>query len=140
VAAFEAFCGIGVTVTPEQIQEAVKTVFESNKANILGMLEPRGGRLSKKRFEHATEDRYHTNVGALIGKVRELQKWSDVKAVKEEIEKQLEALLGPKTAADAEPKKKDKTKAKAKAETVDAGTAESSEAPAASSAASSKFY
>jgi hypothetical protein len=71
---FNDYCGVNVTVTPAQIQSAVKAVFEKHKEKIV-------------------EQRYRYNTGLLIGNVRELLKWADGKAVRNEIEVQVNALL-----------------------------------------------
>lgn len=93
---FERECGVGVVVTPEEIDKAVEEQIRLNKDAIVSQ-------------------RYHFNVGKLMQEVRNQLKWADGKAVKSEIEVQIFDLLGPKTEADLKPlpkpdKKKDKVK------------------------------
>lgn len=84
---FERECGIGVVVTPEQIEEAVEAAVSKYRNNI--MLE-----------------RYRFNMGLLMGDVRTKLKWADGKIVKNEVDLQVLNLLGPKTEADLEKKAK----------------------------------
>ncbi|XP_055852721.1 probable glutamine--tRNA ligase [Episyrphus balteatus] len=93
---FEKECGVGVVVTPEEIDRAVEEQIRLHKDALI-------------------EQRYHFNVGKIMQEVRNQLKWADGKAVKSEIEVQIFDLLGPKTDADLKPlpkpdKKKDKTK------------------------------
>ncbi|KAJ3692027.1 hypothetical protein LUZ60_012377 [Juncus effusus] len=89
---FEQACGVGVEVSKEEIQSAVKTVLAENMNAIV-------------------EQRYHINVGNLYGQVRKLQPWADAKIVKEEIDSKLFSILGEKTEADEKkPMKKKKEK------------------------------
>jgi hypothetical protein len=55
--------------------------------------------------------RYHFNTNTLLAGVRARVKWADVNDVKAEIERQVTALLGPKTDADLA-QRPDKKKAK----------------------------
>ncbi|XP_072136303.1 glutamine--tRNA ligase [Mobula birostris] len=84
---FERECGIGVVVSPEQIEEAVEAAVSKYKTQI--MLE-----------------RYRFNMGLLMGDVRSKLKWADGKIVKNEVDLQVLNLLGPKTEADLEKKTK----------------------------------
>ncbi|KAJ4808672.1 Glutamine--tRNA ligase [Rhynchospora pubera] len=89
---FEQACGIGVEVSPEEIQASVKAIVDENMDAIL-------------------EQRYHINVGSLCGQVRKLQPWGDAKIVKEELDRKLFEILGEKTEADEKkPMKKKKEK------------------------------
>lgn len=89
---FEEACGVGVVVSFEEIQLAVSDVLNEN-------------------MEAIVEQRYRINVGSLCGQVRKRHPWGDAKLVKEEIEKRLMEILGPKTEADnAKPMKKKKEK------------------------------
>jgi len=89
---FEEACGVGVVVSFEEIQLAVSDVLNEN-------------------MEAIVEQRYRINVGSLCGQVRKRHPWGDAKLVKEEIEKRLVEILGPKTEADnAKPMKKKKEK------------------------------
>ncbi|XP_048462236.1 glutamine--tRNA ligase isoform X2 [Rhincodon typus] len=51
-------------------------------------------------------DRYHFNMGLLMGEVRNKLKWADGKIIKNEVDLQVLNLLGPKTEADLEKKTK----------------------------------
>ncbi|XP_070559833.1 glutamine--tRNA ligase-like [Ptychodera flava] len=88
--AFEESCGIGVQVTPEQIEEAVEAVINKNKDALL-------------------EKRYHFNMGTMMGEIRSKLKWADGKAIKNEIDMQVLDLLGPKTETDKQKPSKTKT-------------------------------
>nr|CAB3460431.1 unnamed protein product [Digitaria exilis] len=100
---FEEACGVGVVVSFEEIQSTVTDVLNEN-------------------MEAIVEQRYRINeltvicsfffpVGSLCGQVRKKHPWGDAKSVKEEIEKKLVEILGPKTEADnAKPMKKKKEK------------------------------
>ncbi|AAG28798.1 glutaminyl-tRNA synthetase (glnrs), putative [Arabidopsis thaliana] len=96
---FEEACGVGIEVSPEDIEKAVKGIFEENKKTIL-------------------EQRYRTNVGELFGHVRKSLPWADPKIVKKLIDEKMYELLGEKTAADNEKptKKKEKKEKPAKVE------------------------
>ncbi|KAM9326993.1 glutamine--tRNA ligase [Gastrophryne carolinensis] len=87
VADFERECGVGVVVTPEEIEEAVEAVLKKYKEQLLG-------------------ERYRFNMGLLMGEARNRLKWADGKIVKNEVDMQVLHLLGPKTEADLEKKTK----------------------------------
>ncbi|XP_038054091.1 glutamine--tRNA ligase-like, partial [Patiria miniata] len=96
VKAFESACGIGVEITPEQVEEAVEVVIKKHSAGLL-------------------EKRYHYNMGSIMGEVRQSLKWADGKAIKSEVDMQVLDLLGPKTDADREkPTKAKESKGKGK--------------------------
>ncbi|CAH1113355.1 unnamed protein product [Psylliodes chrysocephalus] len=80
----ETFCGVGIIVTPEEIQKVVEKQLNANKDELL-------------------EKRYKYNTGPLMQKVRSELVWADGKAVKNEIDVQVFNLLGPKTEADLAP-------------------------------------
>ncbi|XP_034028604.1 glutamine--tRNA ligase isoform X2 [Thalassophryne amazonica] len=84
---FEDACGVGVVVMPEQIEVAVESVITKHKEQLL-------------------MERYHFNMGMLMGEVRAALKWADGKAVKHEVDVQVLHLLGPKTEAEMEKKTK----------------------------------
>ncbi len=91
-AAFEKSCGVGVVVTPEQIEQAVERAISAVKEEIVSK-------------------RYRFPAGMLMGAVRKEHPWADGKAVKNEIDVQILDLLGPKTEADlAPPPKAEKKK------------------------------
>ncbi|XP_043247011.1 probable glutamine--tRNA ligase [Amphibalanus amphitrite] len=94
---FEAACGVGVVVTPQQIAAAVQKLLSENKAEML-------------------EKRYQFNVGMLLAAMRKELPWADGKLVKAEMDAQVLSLLGPKTDADNAPVQKKKPK-KEKTET-----------------------
>jgi glutaminyl-tRNA synthetase len=81
---FEESCGVGVVVTREDIAKAVTEAVENAREELI-------------------ERRYRFNVGQLMGGVRGKLKWADGKVVKEEVDKQILELLGPKTDADKAP-------------------------------------
>jgi len=89
---FEDAAGVGVVISPEQVETAVEKAFAKVRGEMV-------------------EQRYRFNTGKLMAEVRNELKWADGKAIKEEIETQLLNTLGPKTDEDlAPPKKADKKK------------------------------
>ncbi|CAB1442009.1 unnamed protein product, partial [Pleuronectes platessa] len=84
---FEEACGVGVVITPEQIEDAVESVIKKHKELLL-------------------KERYHFNMGLLMGEARAAMKWADGKVIKNEVDLQVLHLLGPKTEADLEKKSK----------------------------------
>lgn len=84
---FEDTCGVGVFITPEQIEEAVESVIKKHKEKLL-------------------VERFHFNMGLLMGEARSALKWADGKVIKNEVDLQVLHLLGPKTEADLEKKAK----------------------------------
>uniref|UniRef100_A0A672ZWF7 Glutamine--tRNA ligase n=1 Tax=Sphaeramia orbicularis TaxID=375764 RepID=A0A672ZWF7_9TELE len=84
---FEEACGVGVVITPEQIEDAVESVIKKHKEQLL-------------------KERYHFNMGLLMGEARSALKWADGKVIKNEVDMQVLHLLGPKTEADLEKKPK----------------------------------
>ncbi|XP_061159436.1 glutamine--tRNA ligase [Syngnathus typhle] len=101
---FNEACGVGVVITPEQVEDAVESVI-------------------KKHKEQLEKERYHFNMGLLMGDVRAALKWADGKVLKNEVDMQVLHLLGPKTEADLEkkskgPKNKAENEMKAKKEEV----------------------
>lgn len=87
VKAFEEACGVGVVVTPEQVEEAVEKAIKKHKEQLL-------------------KERYHFNMGLLMGEARAAVKWADGKVIKNEVDMQVLHMLGPKTEADLEKKSK----------------------------------
>ncbi|KAK3581253.1 hypothetical protein CHS0354_032979 [Potamilus streckersoni] len=85
--AFEEACGIGVVITPEQVEEAVEVVISKYKEELL-------------------EKRYKFNMGAILSEARSKLKWADGKAIKNEVDMQVLFLLGPKTEEDFAAKSK----------------------------------
>ena len=93
----EAAAGVGVEVTPEQVEAAVEEALGAVKEEVVAA-------------------RYRYNTGPLMAAVRTKLKWADGKAVKAEFDLQLLDILGPKTDADlAPPPKTDKKKGDKKA-------------------------
>ncbi|KAI2529566.1 glutaminyl-tRNA synthetase 1, partial [Homo sapiens] len=82
---FERECGVGVIVTPEQIEEAVEAAINRHRPQLL-------------------VERYHFNMGLLMGEARAVLKWADGKMIKNEVDMQVLHLLGPKLEADLEKK------------------------------------
>ncbi|XP_012939846.1 glutamine--tRNA ligase [Aplysia californica] len=80
---FEEACGVGVVVSPEEIETVVEGVIKKHKDGLL-------------------EKRYHYNTGMMLGEAKGQIKWADAKAVKNELDMQILDLLGPKTDADRE--------------------------------------
>ena len=92
VEALDKACGVGVIVTPEQIEKEVEEAIEKVKNDLISK-------------------RYRFPLGQLMGNVRKALPWADGKAVKSEIDVQILDLLGPKTDSDlAPPAKKEKVK------------------------------
>ncbi|XP_011203729.2 probable glutamine--tRNA ligase [Bactrocera dorsalis] len=93
---FDEFCGVGVIVTPEEIERIVQEQIKLHKDVLL-------------------EQRYHFNAFKIMQEVRAQLKWADAKSVKAAIDVEIFDLLGPKTEEDLKPppkteKKKEKTK------------------------------
>ncbi|XP_072941638.1 probable glutamine--tRNA ligase [Epargyreus clarus] len=91
--AFEKACGVGVVVTPEQVEQAVEVHMAKYKNELL-------------------EKRYRFNAGVIMQAVRADLPWADGKAIKNEVDVQILDLLGPKTEADLAPVPKSEKKAK----------------------------
>ncbi|XP_037539879.1 glutamine--tRNA ligase [Nematolebias whitei] len=85
--AFNEACGVGVIITPEQIEDAVESVIKKHKEQLL-------------------KERYRFNMGLLMSEARSALKWADGKVIKNEVDMQVLHLLGPKTEADLEKKPK----------------------------------
>ena len=113
VAALEEAGGVGVEVTAADIEAGVKALLDSERAQI-------------------EAERYKAPLHKLFAqlKVGPLQ-WGDGKAVKDDFDAQVLALLGPKTEADlAKPaKKKKEKKPAAEAAQKSAGEAEAEAKP-----------
>ncbi|XP_041130173.1 glutamine--tRNA ligase-like [Polyodon spathula] len=84
---FEWQCGVGVVVSPEQIEDTVEAIISKHKELLL-------------------KERYRFNMGLLMGEARNQLKWADGKIIKNEVDMQVLHLLGPKTEADLEKKAK----------------------------------
>lgn len=90
---FEKACGVGIVVTPEEIDRAVEGVIGKNREAIV-------------------QQRYRFNIGKIMQEVRSALPWADGKAVKSEVEVQIFDLLGPKTEEDLKPPPKVEKKPK----------------------------
>lgn len=91
-------CGVGIVVTPEEIERVVEEAIAKNKDALL-------------------EQRYRFNSFKIMQEVREKLPWADGKQVKNEVDVQVFDLLGEKTEADLAPvlkKPKDKKPTEAK--------------------------
>lgn len=88
---FETNSGVGVTITGEQISKAVQNEIEKHRKELI-------------------EKRYRFNSGPIITEARKTLKFADGKLVKNEVDAQIGALLGPKTEQDLAKPKKEKTK------------------------------
>ncbi|PNJ32116.1 QARS isoform 39, partial [Pongo abelii] len=103
---FERECGVGVIVTPEQIEEAVEAAINRHRPQLLveryhfnmGLLMEVGGVLFFAFLQFL--------VPMLLGEARAVLKWADGKMIKNEVDMQVLHLLGPKMEADLEKKPK----------------------------------
>lgn len=93
--ALEKACGVGIVITPEEIDRTVSLVLQKNKDAILAQ-------------------RYRFNVGKIMQEVLSSIPWADGKHVKSEIDVQLFDLLGPKNESDLAPAPKVEKKPKEK--------------------------
>ncbi|KOX71972.1 putative glutamine--tRNA ligase [Melipona quadrifasciata] len=94
VSDFEKECGVGIVISPEEIEYEVEKVINTHKMEIV-------------------EKRYHFNVGPLMQQVRNTLKWADGKAIKNEFDVQMLDLLGPKRDSDLVPLPKQAKQTKA---------------------------
>jgi len=109
LAKLDEVAGVGVVISPEQVEEAVEKAIAAAKADILA-------------------NRWRFNPGPLMGKVRGQLKWADGKEIKAQVEIQLLDLLGPKTDADLlPPPKAEKKKGEKKTEKKSGGKEEKKE-------------
>ncbi|XP_071162412.1 glutamine--tRNA ligase-like isoform X1 [Mytilus edulis] len=91
---FEAECGVGVTISPDQVEAAVEEVVQKYKDELI-------------------EKRYRFNTGLIMSEARNKLKFADGKIIKNEVDMQILDLLGPKTDADlAKPVKQKQTAVK----------------------------
>jgi len=95
---FEEACGVGITLTTEDIQAGIKKVLDENKAEL-------------------ASERYRVK-NKLFGKTKQALKWANQKTVMEEFEKAILKELGPRTEEDnKKPAKKPGKKKKGKDDT-----------------------
>lgn len=71
VKAFEEYCGIGIEVTSEEIEQCVEEIIQKHKNEII-------------------DKRYKFNVGAVLEEIRKKLKWADGRIVKNEVDLQVE--------------------------------------------------
>ncbi|XP_066999237.2 probable glutamine--tRNA ligase [Anabrus simplex] len=93
VKSFEEACGVGIVVSPEDIERVVEKLIAVHKEELL-------------------EKRYRFNTGLIMQDARLQLKWADGKAVKSEVDLQILDLLGPKTESDLVPLQKSDKKTK----------------------------
>ena len=98
VKGLEEACGVGIVVTPEEIEKEVEAVISTAK-------------------EELVEKRYRFNVGLMMAGVRKKLPWADGKAIKNEFDVQILDLLGEITDADRAPPPKPPKKEKKSAKT-----------------------
>ncbi|CAI2386854.1 unnamed protein product [Moneuplotes crassus] len=96
-AKFDEACGVGVTVTQEQIDEFVNKVFEENKDKI-------------------EEEKWDFQFATFIHQARDALKWADGKAIMNSINKKTTEILGekPKGGKKKKPKKPKPSKEESK--------------------------
>uniref|UniRef100_A0A8C5H8G4 Glutamine--tRNA ligase n=1 Tax=Gouania willdenowi TaxID=441366 RepID=A0A8C5H8G4_GOUWI len=87
---FEEACGVGVVITPEQIEDAVSRVCDQK---------------AQRAAAKGAPD-WLTVCACVAGEARSALKWADGKVIKNEVDMQVLHLLGPKTEADLEKKTK----------------------------------
>jgi glutaminyl-tRNA synthetase len=81
---FKKASGVGIQVSAEEISSVVSSVVSQNKESIL-------------------EERYATNQGLLMRQIRSFNsnmKWASGKTIKDNLDRELEGLLGPKSEED----------------------------------------
>jgi glutaminyl-tRNA synthetase len=81
VPAFELACGVGVSVTAEQIAGASARAVAASEAKL-------------------AEQRYRVNMNAVIGLAARELKWADAALLRAEVERRVAERLGPRTAED----------------------------------------
>lgn len=87
IEALKESCGVGINISPAEIEEAVEKTISIHKDEIL-------------------DKRYRFNTGLLMLEVNAKLKWADGRAVKNEVDLQILDILGPKTEEDLAPPKK----------------------------------
>jgi glutaminyl-tRNA synthetase len=78
--AFNEACGVGIVISLEEIREAVKNLIIEKKSD-----------LDTKRYQL---------LGLFLGQLKNNLKWANAMAVKEELDAQMLAYLGPKDERD----------------------------------------
>ncbi|KAI9104741.1 tRNA synthetases class I, catalytic domain-containing protein [Phlyctochytrium arcticum] len=92
-AKFDQECGVGIEVSPEEINETVAKLFQRRSKDL--------------------EEKRYTMLGPLLGELRTTLKWANPQLVKEKLDRRLLATLGPKDERD-NPKTKKKQEKKEK--------------------------
>mmetsp|Transcript_25701 Transcript_25701/g.101351 ORF Transcript_25701/g.101351 Transcript_25701/m.101351 type:complete len:763 (-) Transcript_25701:366-2654(-) len=105
--AFDKYCGVGITVTDEEIDKVVD-----------GILHSKIGEIKERRYQFKT--------GPLLQQAREQMRFVDGKIFLHKFDEQMAEILGPKTEADLKPPKKVKQK-KEKAKAAKKATENSKE-------------
>lgn len=86
-AAFSEAAGVGVVVSPEEIENTIEKLIKTHKDELV-------------------KQRYSFNVGKILMEARKHLKFADGKIVKSELDMQVLELLGPKTEEDLNSKNK----------------------------------
>ena len=95
----EEACGIGITVDRDEIKQSIASLIESHRDELV-------------------KERYTYPISKLLYSLKEgRMKWADGKAVKDELDCAILALLGEETEEDRIKKSQMKSKAKTKAKT-----------------------
>uniref|UniRef100_A0A915Q616 Probable glutamine--tRNA ligase n=1 Tax=Setaria digitata TaxID=48799 RepID=A0A915Q616_9BILA len=92
--------GVGIVVTPQQIQNQVRATIDQFKPEIL-------------------KQRYNFNTGKIFADVKSKLKWADGFTIKREVDLCIMLILGPKTIDDLYPKKEKESKKKLEKTTED---------------------
>ncbi|XP_002131102.2 glutamine--tRNA ligase-like [Ciona intestinalis] len=92
---FSDASGVGVEISPAQVEEVIENLVNENKAELLNQ-------------------RYRFNTGKILATARKLLKFADGRIVRSELDMQILDLLGPKTEADFGPVAKGKKEKKEK--------------------------
>lgn len=91
-AGFDAACGVGINPNEDDIKARINALFETHRVEI-------------------AEQRYRFAMSLVrIAKADDVLRWAHPLAVREAVEKQLEAVCGPKDERDTQPAKKPKEK------------------------------
>lgn len=90
-AAFDGACGVGVVVSDADIKKAAAETVQKHRDSLAA-------------------ERYTFSVGTLLKSAKEVgqMRWAPSKALKDAVDAEVAAFLGPKTAEDLAPKKKTK--------------------------------
>uniref|UniRef100_A0A8C7Z514 Glutamine--tRNA ligase n=1 Tax=Oryzias sinensis TaxID=183150 RepID=A0A8C7Z514_9TELE len=92
---FDEACGVGIVITPEQIEDAVICDQETQRTAAKGEVP----------IQHRIAHGGVSKCLCVAGEARSALKWADGKVIKNEVDMQVLHLLGPKTEADLEKKR-----------------------------------